>query len=224
MVRGGFGARRPAGAASPAHPMARAAMGTGNTSDEAARLFCQRHVNESLTVVVSNYNEAVDWLALLSLPTIVYTHQQNGADRFGARPVRRLPNRGREASAYLAYIVDCYESLPPITAFVMSQRNAWHNGILGPRSEACAPSAYDHDFKEIHHLAIAKSPMRIHDSLPHGDLVHLLHDLDTEVVGRQQYVSLNFNLYTEKNISAWAKDHLLHQLWQEHFAPELGRL
>ena len=43
-----------------------------------------------------------------------------------------MANRGREASAYLAYIVQHYDALPAAVAFVMGNRIAYHNANLHP--------------------------------------------------------------------------------------------
>ncbi|KAL4939350.1 hypothetical protein BDV06DRAFT_199100 [Aspergillus oleicola] len=40
--------------------------------------------------------------------------------------------RGREATAYLSYIIDHYESLPPYSIFIHSNINQWHNDLFGP--------------------------------------------------------------------------------------------
>ncbi|KAJ5689868.1 hypothetical protein N7462_004260, partial [Penicillium macrosclerotiorum] len=40
--------------------------------------------------------------------------------------------RGREAAAYLSYIVDFYDELPPYTLFVHANPEQWHNDLFGP--------------------------------------------------------------------------------------------
>ncbi|QIX02096.1 hypothetical protein AMS68_007613 [Peltaster fructicola] len=39
--------------------------------------------------------------------------------------------KGREAAAYLSYIVDFYDVLPKYTVFIHSIRHQWHNDFLG---------------------------------------------------------------------------------------------
>ena len=39
-------------------------------------------------------------------------------------------NRGNEAMAYLSYIIDRYDALPDVVAFVHSSATAWHNNQL----------------------------------------------------------------------------------------------
>ncbi|EEP79332.1 conserved hypothetical protein [Uncinocarpus reesii 1704] len=49
----------------------------------------------------------------------------------------RLPaNRGREAMAYLTFIIDNYDTLPEITAFVHGAHYQWHNDGAGSRTTA----------------------------------------------------------------------------------------
>ncbi|KAL4986593.1 hypothetical protein BDW68DRAFT_162901 [Aspergillus falconensis] len=52
------------------------------------------------------------------------------------RPDPRLllprTTRGREATAYLSYIVDHYDKLPPYSLFIHSNINQWHNDLFGP--------------------------------------------------------------------------------------------
>ncbi|PTU24500.1 hypothetical protein P175DRAFT_0429125, partial [Aspergillus ochraceoroseus IBT 24754] len=40
--------------------------------------------------------------------------------------------RGREAAAYLSFIVDYYDKLPPYSIFIHSNVNQWHNDLFGP--------------------------------------------------------------------------------------------
>jgi hypothetical protein len=40
--------------------------------------------------------------------------------------------RGREAAAYLSFIVDFYDRLPPYSIFIHSNINQWHNDLFGP--------------------------------------------------------------------------------------------
>ncbi|KAI9925300.1 hypothetical protein MW887_006227 [Aspergillus wentii] len=42
--------------------------------------------------------------------------------------------RGREAAAYLSYVVDFYDRLPPYSIFVHSNPDQWHNDLFGPHT------------------------------------------------------------------------------------------
>jgi hypothetical protein len=75
-------------------------------------------------IVVSHYNEDLDWLNLFiaeKIPYIVYTRSSDPLT------VHNIAiNKGREAVAYLRYIVDHYSNLPALIAFVQAHRTAWH--------------------------------------------------------------------------------------------------
>ncbi|UJR14172.1 hypothetical protein I4U23_001167 [Adineta vaga] len=82
--------------------------------------------NSQLTkiIVVSHFNEDLNWLALYigdKIPYIIYTRSSDSLINH-AIPV----NKGREAVAYLRYIVDHYSNLPSLVAFIHGHRNAWH--------------------------------------------------------------------------------------------------
>ncbi|KAB8275520.1 hypothetical protein BDV30DRAFT_224958 [Aspergillus minisclerotigenes] len=47
--------------------------------------------------------------------------------------------RGREATAYLSYIVDFYDQLPKYTIFIHSNVDQWHNDLFGPRTSSVLP-------------------------------------------------------------------------------------
>ena len=108
-------------------------------------------------VVVSHYRENITWLSRLprNVSFRVYTHVDSsnssraggagdgggdgdgdggggGGGGGGEDRTTTLSNRGREASAYLAYITDNYDSLPTVIAFVMGNRHAYHNANLSP--------------------------------------------------------------------------------------------
>jgi hypothetical protein len=75
-------------------------------------------------IVVSHYNEDLDWLDLFigeRIPHIVYTRSADPLTRHNIKI-----NKGREAVAYLQYIVDNYSNLPSLIAFVHGHRTSWH--------------------------------------------------------------------------------------------------
>lgn len=49
-------------------------------------------------------------------------------------------NRGREAMAYLTFIIDYYDALPEVTAFVHGNNTQWHNTIPGPLNSDVLPA------------------------------------------------------------------------------------
>ena len=75
-------------------------------------------------IVVSHFNEDLDWLPIFigeQIPYIVYTRSSDSLVRHGIKL-----NKGREAVAYLRYIVDNYENLPSSIAFIHAHRTSWH--------------------------------------------------------------------------------------------------
>ena len=75
-------------------------------------------------IVISHFNEDLDWLDLFignQIPYIVYTRSSDPLARHSIKI-----NKGREAVAYLRYIVDNYSDLPSTIAFIHAHRTAWH--------------------------------------------------------------------------------------------------
>ncbi|CAF3835030.1 unnamed protein product [Adineta steineri] len=86
----------------------------------------QTDIRSQLTriIVVSHYNEDINWLDLFigdKIPHIVYTRSSDPLIRHGL-----LVNKGREAVVYLRYIVDFYSNLPSSIAFIHGHRTSWH--------------------------------------------------------------------------------------------------
>eukprot|EP00241_Pyramimonas_parkeae_P005233 CAMPEP_0114233206 /NCGR_PEP_ID=MMETSP0058-20121206/5032_1 /TAXON_ID=36894 /ORGANISM="Pyramimonas parkeae, CCMP726" /LENGTH=343 /DNA_ID=CAMNT_0001344763 /DNA_START=127 /DNA_END=1158 /DNA_ORIENTATION=+ len=81
-------------------------------------------------IVVSHYKEDPTWLQkLVPYPHVVYSHNKDpDIPKFmnNLRDVVKVPNMGREASSYLKYILDHYEELPPVVAFIHAHRSSWH--------------------------------------------------------------------------------------------------
>ncbi|CAF1491011.1 unnamed protein product [Adineta ricciae] len=85
-----------------------------------------RNSSDKLTkiLVISHYNEDLNWLDLYigdTIPHIVYTRSTDSLIRHAISV-----NKGREAVAYLRYIVDHYSNLPSLIAFIHAHRTAWH--------------------------------------------------------------------------------------------------
>lgn len=69
---------------------------------------------------MSQYGKDVSWTKRLGCPVLVYTKGQPGE-----HSVPR--NKGREASAYLKFIVDYYDRLPERTIFLHDEEYSWHH-------------------------------------------------------------------------------------------------
>ncbi|CAF4395601.1 unnamed protein product, partial [Adineta steineri] len=73
-------------------------------------------------IVVSHYNEDLNWLDLFigdKIPHIVYTKSSDPLISHGLSV-----NKGREAVVYLRYIVDFYSNLPSSIAFIHAHRTS----------------------------------------------------------------------------------------------------
>lgn len=45
-------------------------------------------------------------------------------------------SRGREASAYLSFVVDLYDELPEYSIFLHANSDQWHNDLFGPQTSS----------------------------------------------------------------------------------------
>jgi len=108
-------------------------------------------VGQRLEIVSSHFREDLSWLRAAPWPVHVYT--KIGGASPAIPPTAVLPNIGNEASAYLAYIVDRYHTLPEFAAFIHGHETAWHQrgGAILPLIEnAVATGA---DFTSLNHTA-----------------------------------------------------------------------
>ena len=80
-------------------------------------------------VVISHYNECIDWC--FDIP-FDYTIVSKGiSNLLGHKNVVKMPkNKGFEATSYLQYIIDNYDSLPEIVCFFQAEKTSWHGGDL----------------------------------------------------------------------------------------------
>lgn len=80
-----------------------------------------------LTIVTAHHKENLDWLKKSKRDVVVC--DKAGADpiNFDSNPKCSMEiNRGREASSYLKYIIEHYDSLPNYVAFIHGHEEAWH--------------------------------------------------------------------------------------------------
>ncbi|PYH76645.1 hypothetical protein BO82DRAFT_358969 [Aspergillus uvarum CBS 121591] len=90
--------------------------------------------NEIGLVLAARKHEGLNWVLEYcrdhgTIP-FVYTTDANPA------PHLLTPRtiRGREATAYLSFIIDYYDRLPSYTFFVHSDHDQWHNDLFGPNT------------------------------------------------------------------------------------------
>lgn len=92
----------------------------------AVLFMLNRQVYEHLVVVTSHYKENLNWLRESGLQLVVCSKVHDSPEC----PLHA--NRGREASAYLQYILSNYDHLPDHIAFVHGHEDAWHHGFDKP--------------------------------------------------------------------------------------------
>jgi hypothetical protein len=76
------------------------------------------------TIVTSHYDEDLSWLCAWEGDVVLV--DKHGAAPSPFKPALVIPNRGREASAFVAYIVHAYDALPQRVAFLHGHKTAWH--------------------------------------------------------------------------------------------------
>lgn len=82
-----------------------------------------------MEICVSHYTEDLEWLKASEWPVLVIDHE--GAEPHSFDTFETVPNVGYEASAYLKYIIERYDSLPEYVAFIHGHEEADHQ--LGGR-------------------------------------------------------------------------------------------
>lgn len=90
-------------------------------------IFILNSEYKNLVIVTAHYKEDLNWLKKSPWPVVVCDKKGAAPMDFQADPKCSLSeNRGREASAFLKYIIEYYDSLPEYVAFIHGHENAWH--------------------------------------------------------------------------------------------------
>ncbi len=106
-------------------------------------------------LVISRYNESLDWLKQLNINFTIYN---KGRDDINFNYIN-APNQGREADTYIRYIIDNYDNLPEIIIFsqgypfdhapefLQKIKTKAFDGIefLGNQYFCCLPDGSPHD-------------------------------------------------------------------------------
>lgn len=82
-----------------------------------------------MEICTSHYDENLDWLSKSPWPVSIVTHQGGApvpSDQASVIGTWVIPNRGFEATAYLKYIIERYDSLPEAVAFIHGHEEAPH--------------------------------------------------------------------------------------------------
>lgn len=77
-----------------------------------------------LVIVTSHWKEDLEWLKKSKWPVVVI--DKEGSDPSWITPQHTIPNKGREVSVYLKYIIENYDNLPNHVAFIHGHENSWH--------------------------------------------------------------------------------------------------
>lgn len=78
-------------------------------------------------VVISRFDRDTAWTRKLTkrgYVVLIYEHGETGSPN---NPYNLNKNKGKEASAYLKYIIDKYDSLPEYSVFLHDEKRAWHH-------------------------------------------------------------------------------------------------
>ena len=140
------------------------------------------HKNDDVHVVTSHYKENLEWLKGIRWPIVLIDKQ--GADSTCFTPETVIPNQGREASSYLKYIIDHYDSLPKWVAFIHGHETAWHQMRPYHMLDMINHAELNEDMFESFngHFTIVPSSSEQHEVIQvqkHWDLVqHVLGDLE----------------------------------------------
>jgi hypothetical protein len=86
-----------------------------------------------LHIVTSHWKEDLTWLTKSKFPVILI--DKEGADPSPITPQHVITNQGMEASAYLKYIVENYDSLPDAVAFIHGHETSPHQRHTRPLLE-----------------------------------------------------------------------------------------
>lgn len=70
-------------------------------------------------VVIAHYNDDLSWVTNLNYPFTIISRNK--------LPKDTIPNKGNEASVFLEYILQNYDTLSDYTFFVHGHRTAWHH-------------------------------------------------------------------------------------------------
>lgn len=125
-----------------------------------------------LVIVSNHFAEDLSWLEKSSKPVVVCSKTSPSPLCFQDK------NRGREATAYLKFIVDNYDNLPKHVAFIHGHETAWHQRSkvdLIKNIEECAlyqqygyvslNNTYIYDNRELHENKTMQRLQRVWDEL-----------------------------------------------------------
>ena len=91
----------------------------------------ERLIQEQLVLVMAHWNEDISWINSQPFPTIIY--EKNAKNYDPVSPLHFVPrNVANEASAFLKFIVDYYDTLPAATLFLLASLRVPPGGPAHP--------------------------------------------------------------------------------------------
>jgi len=120
----------------------------------------------TIEICTSHYKEDLEWLKKSEYPVTVIHH--DGGDEPDFENVITIQNKGKEASAYLKFIIDRYDSLPDHVAFIHGHETSHHQKAGRPLLELIKTANIE-KFKFIHlnniwRFIIRHSMMKEHET------------------------------------------------------------
>ena len=82
-----------------------------------------------IIIVTAHYTENLKWLLKARVPVVVCSKDSAASSGFKPNESCTMMNVGREASAYLKFIISHYDDLPKHVAFIHGHENAWHQKL-----------------------------------------------------------------------------------------------
>lgn len=101
-------------------------------------------------IVSAHYKEDLNWLKKSKYPVVICDKPGSDSSPFTSDKRCSLDmNRGREASSYLKYIIEYYDSLPDRVAFIHGHEEAYHQKYPKHILEAIKDARKDLDFVSL---------------------------------------------------------------------------
>jgi hypothetical protein len=83
--------------------------------------YTNNNHSKNTKIVVARYKENVSWLLPMINNCIIYNKGPDDLNYIPQNRIVKMPNVGREAGAYVKYIIDNYDNLDEYTIFIQAQ-------------------------------------------------------------------------------------------------------
>ena len=85
--------------------------------------------NTELILVSAHYNEDLEWLKKAPVPVVICGKEGEKDSVIKSNPKCKTINQGNEASSYIKFIIEYYDSLPQYVLFIHGHETAWHQKV-----------------------------------------------------------------------------------------------